>query len=418
MRYEAVIRVPEAAWSDRKERTLKFPAGWKVKIYPMNGYGAEAASRIEVLHALRNPIASKPLRKLAEGKREVAIVFDDITRPTRVKEIVDPVLSELKAAGVRDDHIRFIAALGAHGAMNRTEFAKKLGDEIVERYPVYNHNPFHGLEFLGETSRGTPVEVNGEYASCDLRIGIGCIVPHPMAGFGGGAKILLPGIASMNAIAHNHAVVGGYAENCEPNPTTGWEKNEGNVIRSDAEEFSRIAGLDFKVDVLINGFNESIGIYSGDAVEEQRAGVRDSGEIYSSDVPEDYDVVVLNASAKANEACVALSNWYPFLKEGSTVVLIANPPSGQVTHYAYGKFGKRLGGTIYNPPKSLKKIKKLIVYSEYPEADPLLPIARTEEILWMKSWIDVLEEVKSSVRREEIKVAIIPNADVQRPRRS
>ncbi|MCD6341557.1 MAG: DUF2088 domain-containing protein [Thaumarchaeota archaeon] len=166
MRYEAAIRVPEAAWSDRKERTLKFPAGWKVKIYPMNGYGAEAASRVEVLHALRNPIGAKPLRKLAEGKREVAIVFDDIARPTRVKEIVDPVLSELKAAGVRDDHIRFIAALGAHGAMNRTEFAKKLGDEIVERYPVYNHNPFHGLEFLGETSRHPR---GGKWRICIMR---------------------------------------------------------------------------------------------------------------------------------------------------------------------------------------------------------------------------------------------------------
>ncbi len=416
MNYVHVVRLPEAAWADKKERVLEFPANWRIAVYPMKGYGAEPVTSEEILRSLRNPIKSKALRRLAEGKREVAIVFDDITRPTRVKEIAVQVLKELKAAGVKDDHIRFIAALGAHRAMNRAEFAKKLGDEIVERYPVYNHNPFHGYESLGQTSYGTPIEVNGEFASCDLKIGIGCIVPHPMAGFGGGAKIILPGIASINAINHNHAALGGFAGGSKPHPTTGWEKNEGNVLRLDAEEFARAAELDFKIDVIINGYNESVRVYSGDVVEEQRIGVKESGELYLSKIPEAYDVVVLNTSAKANEASLALSNWHPLLKDETIAVLIANPPGGQITHYAYGKFGKSLGGTIYSPPQALKKLKKLIIFSEHPEADPPFPIARNEEMLWIKSWEEVLEEIRSAVARRDVRVAVIPNAEIQRPR--
>jgi len=414
---EEVLRVtiPEAAWAGRRERVLEFPRSWMVEVYPMKGYSMPAIGREEIIRSLRSPIASKPLRRLAEGRREVAIIFDDHTRPTRVGEVARCVLDELRAAGVRDDNIRFIAALGAHGAMNKMDFIKKLGEEIADGYAVYNHNPFNGCEHLGETRRGTPVEVNGEYASCDLRIGIGCIVPHPMTGFGGGAKIALPGIASMRAIEHNHAIVGGFVEGAAPHPSTGWGRNVGNILREDCEEFARIAGLDFKIDVLINGFNDSIAVYSGDVVEEQRAGARRGEGIYASEIPSGYDVIVLNTSAKANEAGIALSNWAPFISEGSIIVLVANPPGGQVTHYAYGKFGRNRGGSIYNPPKPLQGIRRLIWFSEHPEVDPLLPIAPPEEIQKIRRWEEVIEEISSILERRDVRVAVIPNADIQCP---
>ncbi|RLG00385.1 MAG: hypothetical protein DRN49_03045 [Thaumarchaeota archaeon] len=409
------ITVPEAAWADSRTRVLKFPKSWNIEVYPMKGYLAPALNREKILYSLRNPIHAKPLRKIAEGKREVAIIFDDNTRPTKVGEIAKIVIEELKSAGIKDDNIRFIAALGAHGAMNKADFLKKLGSEIADEYAVYNHNPFHGCEHLGETSQGTPIEVNGEYVSCDLRIGIGCIVPHPMMGFGGGAKILLPGIASMKAIEYNHANVGGYVGGLTPHPSTGWGRNIGNILREDCEEFARIAKIDFKIDVLINGFNDSIDIYSGDVVEEQRTGAEKGREIYSSEIPADYDAIILNTSAKANEAALALSNWYPFISENAIVVVIANPPGGQVTHYAYGKFGKNIGGSIFNPGKPLEKIKQLIWFSEHPEVDPLFPIARPGEIQRIKSWNEVIEEVSSLTGKRDIRVAVIPNADVQCP---
>ena len=140
--------------------------------------------------------------------------------------------------------------------------------------------------------------------------------------------------------------------------------------------------------------------------------IRDS----SSEIPENYDVVVLNTSAKANEATLALSAWGPYIHRESIVVLVANDPRGQVTHYLYGKFGKRLGGVLSYPLRPPKKFRKLIVYSEHPEVDPQFPIAPGEEMEVIRSWEEVLEEISSSLGRGDVRVAIIPNADIQCPR--
>jgi len=410
------VVVPEAAWSGKRERILRFPENWRVDIFSMNGYDLPRIDESRIIRSLRSPIGVKPLRRLAEKSREVVIVFDDHTRPTKVGEIAKIVLRELKEAGIRDDDIHFLAALGSHGAMDKLDFLRKLGSEIADEYPVYNHSPFHGYDSLGETSHGTPIEVNGEFLSCDLRIGIGCILPHPMMGFGGGAKIILPGIASINAIKHNHGALGRCVENLTPHPSTGWGKNENNITRDDAEEFARTAGLHFKIDALINGFNDLIDVYCGDFVAEQRAGVEKARRIYSSETPKGYDVIILNTSAKASEASLALSSWIPFIDEESIIVLIANPPSGQITHYIYGKFGKRVKGILSSAPKPAKKLRRLILYSEHPEVDPQLPIAGDQELERIRAWNQVLEIIKAENEGRDLKVAIIPNADIQCPR--
>ncbi len=112
-------------------------------------------------------------------------------------EIVPYVLEELAAAGVDDENIQFICALGTHGAHTAIEFGMKLGKDVIARYNVYNHNPYENCVSLGKTSRGTPLSINTEFMQADLRIAIGSIIPHPTAGYGGGGKIILPGISSI-----------------------------------------------------------------------------------------------------------------------------------------------------------------------------------------------------------------------------
>jgi len=105
---------------------------------------------------------------------------------------------ELAEAGIRDSNIRFISALGCHGTMNRQDFVRKLGEEVVNRFMVYNHNSFpNACSYVGTTSRGTRISINTEVFKCDLKIGIGSITPHIQAGFSGGSKIVLPGVASL-----------------------------------------------------------------------------------------------------------------------------------------------------------------------------------------------------------------------------
>ncbi|MCS7143482.1 MAG: lactate racemase domain-containing protein, partial [Archaeoglobaceae archaeon] len=180
------VRIPSHIWQDR-EFELNFPEDWDVKVLKMKGHESRALSREEMLKAIRNPIASKSLQKLAESKDSAVIIFDDLTRPTKVGEIAELVLEEIKLK-----EVTFICANGAHGTFNREDFVFKLGERIVENYPVFNHNPYQNLDYLGETSFGNPIEINAEVMSYPLKIAIGSILPHPQFGFGGGAKIILP----------------------------------------------------------------------------------------------------------------------------------------------------------------------------------------------------------------------------------
>ena len=193
------IELPILLWYGDKRLPLEFPPSWDVRLYPMNGDQYQPLNDEDLRAILSHPIGTKTIRELAQGRREVAIVVDDMTRATAPSLVLPHILEDLHKSGISNDHIRFIVGLGAHGTLNRIELAKKLGEEIVEEFPVWNHNIVGCVEYLGKTAQGTPVEINAEFISCDLKIGIGGIVPHPMTGFGGGAKIIMPGISSIRS---------------------------------------------------------------------------------------------------------------------------------------------------------------------------------------------------------------------------
>jgi nickel-dependent lactate racemase len=227
------IKIPQLLWYGNKEMELAFPPSWSIFFCPMKGGERRRLAPREMEKAFLNPIGSKPIQELAKGKREVAIIFDDMARPTPVYEIAPFVIGALEKAGISDKQIRFIAALGAHGAHTANDFRKKLGQEILDRFPVYNHHPFDYCKDLGKTSRGTPVSINKEVMACDLKIGIGSIVPHSFSGFGGGGKIILPGVAHIDSIAYNHGTLVRNHPDC-----VGVGRIEGNIPRLDIEEGS------------------------------------------------------------------------------------------------------------------------------------------------------------------------------------
>jgi nickel-dependent lactate racemase len=410
-----VVKVPSLLWYGDTELVLEFPDEWIVETYPMDGSDRRVLSEDEIKLVLSKSLNSKTISKLAENSQECAIVVDDMTRPTRAHRIVPHILTELKKGGISSEHIRFIIALGAHGACDRVDFVKKLGNDIVDEYYVYNHNPFHNLTYLGETSRGTPVNINSEFMDCDLRIGIGCIVPHPHTGFGGGSKIILPGIAGIDTISHNHGKVGGFTgPKAVPHPTVGWGKYTGNVERLDMEETAKMAGLQIKLDAILNSKAQTTALFVGDPVAEFAEGVKLASKVYSTQIPTDVDVVVANTYFKANEANLAI--WFSLqaVKDGGTMVLIANAPDGQVTHYAYGKFGIMKGGTLYSGQRHLPKVNKFIIYSPYKIRDPFLPILDPIEQVWMRNWDEVIEEIKT-LHGNKPRIAVFPNAEVQIP---
>jgi nickel-dependent lactate racemase len=157
-----IIELPQLAWHGVKKLNLTFPESWDVEVCNMAGYDRPHLNPGEIKKAVTGLIGMPPLREYARGKREVVIIFDDMARVTRVAEIVPPVLEELAAAGIKDSQIRFVAACGCHQAMTRLDFVKKLGEDILARFPVYNHAPYGKSVYAGTTSSGVKVRINAE----------------------------------------------------------------------------------------------------------------------------------------------------------------------------------------------------------------------------------------------------------------
>ena len=167
---------------------ITFPENWDVHISKIHGYDTPALTEAQIAEKIHAAIGAKPISEGAAGKRSAVIIIDDITRPTPCEPIAKAVIAELLAAGVPKENIWFIIALGTHGVMYRTEFVRKLGEEIVENYEVHNHNLFFNHVFVGNTSNNVPVEINADVMSADYKIAIGTTMAHSYYGFSGGAK--------------------------------------------------------------------------------------------------------------------------------------------------------------------------------------------------------------------------------------
>ena len=418
---EDLIKVPlfQRPWYGDTKIEIGFPKTWDLTVCTMPGQDKAKITKEGVQAAFANPIGTPRLSELARGRREVAIVFDDLSRPTRTYELIPYLLKELRRAAINDKSIRFVGGSGTHGAMKLMDFEKKLGKRVVQRFPVYNHNPYENCTHLGETSRGTPVHLNSEVMSCDLKIAVGCIVPHPTAGFGGGAKIMV-GISHVDTICANHHRVGGRGAPTPENPlgklhpSVGLGKVEGNPLRADWEEIGRMAGIDCIVNVVINGRRESVGLFVGDLVAAHTAGVKMAREAYATHTEGKFDVVVLNAYCKANEAATALQTTGKLLKEeGGDAVLMCDTPEGQICHYAARSFGTERGGRLWGPRKSLPpRVRRMITVG--PNIDPaaLDWIGPVDEIIRVKRWSKALE-ILTGWHGEGTRVGVVPDATIQ-----
>jgi nickel-dependent lactate racemase len=379
----------------------------------MAGYNRQHLKPAGIKKAITSPIGMAPLSEYARGKKKVVILFDDMARVTRVAEIVPHVLEELAAAGINDSQIRFIAACGCHGALNRLDFVKKLGKDVLARFPVYNHSPFANCVYAGTTTGGTKVSINAEVMKCDLKIGIGSIVPHIMAGFGGGSKIVLPGVAAYETILAFHSRRAVSLKGEFNDTVTGMGAFEDNPRRRDINEAADIVGLDMKIDAIVNMWGETAAIFAGAPQPAYAAALEEARTHYLTPSVRDKDIVIANTFAKANEAISGLLIAFPAVnKHGGDVVLIANAPEGQVTHYLMGPFGNDIGGKLRLQMKPPPNVNRLIIFSEYPELSSKNYLEDTDKVILMHDWSDILKLLQKS-HKSGAKVAVYPSADIQ-----
>jgi nickel-dependent lactate racemase len=271
-----------------------------------------------VRRALANPLGRPRLGQLVEPGHAVTVLVDDFTRPTPAYKVLPVVLEELANAGVAQRNIRIIIARGTHRRLSPAEMRQKVGGCVVDRYEVKNHENDRDLVHLGESKMGTPVWINRTVVEADVRVAIGSVCAHPVAGYGGGAKIIVPGVAGEETIHINHS-------RCDhPNVTVG--KLDGNPVREDMNDMARIAKLDFIVNTILNPHKEIIGAVAGDTLEAHKEGVRFYNDIYGVAVSQPADLVVVGASprdATFGHATFALYAGASMAKPGGLMVLVA-----------------------------------------------------------------------------------------------
>lgn len=335
-----IVEVSQLPWHGAKPLELALADNWQVEVCHMAGHDRPPLNDDQLKAAVANPIGTAPIREVARGKNEVVILFDDMARSTRTAKIVPFVLEELALAGIPDDRIRFIMAGGGHGPLTRVEFAKKLGEAVVARFPVYNHNIYENCTYVGATGYGTEVSVNAEVMHCDFKIAINITCPHHMAGFSGGAKMIIPGVASIDTIMANH----GRMMDKVGFGTQSLVLGEDNPTYNDMEEAAMLVGLDITIECIANPWGDTVALFAGALKPAHEASVAEARQHYLTPQATEKDIVIGNAYTKANEWALALKVAGSVKKSGGDFVLIANAPEGMVVHYLSLAWGTTIGG--------------------------------------------------------------------------
>jgi nickel-dependent lactate racemase len=253
-----------------------------------------------------------------EGCKSASILISDITRPSPSHLILPALVRRLKELEIQE--LRIVFALGTHRRMTSEEERKLLRD--FEKLPYMQHDPTRCI-LMGQTTRGTPVEILEEVASSDLIVATGNIEYHYYAGYSGGAKALLPGVSSERSVIKNHELMR------DQRAASG---RLDSPVRQDMEEAAQIAGLDFILNVVQNSNKEIVKAVAGDFIQAHRAGASVVDRMYRSAV-EPAEIVVTCAGGRPKDlnlfqAQKALDNAKKAAVSGGTIILVAECSEG------------------------------------------------------------------------------------------
>ncbi len=279
-----------------------------------------------VNHALLHPAGGSALPALSPAHR-AAIAINDKTRPVPHRHLLPPLLTTLEAMGLSPEQITLVIATGAHPPMRESEFAAVVPQEILNRYPVVCHNADDtaALHYLGETSRDTPVWINAEYLSADLRLVVGNIEPHQFQGFSGGVKSAAIGLAGRTTINHNHALM--------TDAFSALGEFERNPARQDVEEIGAMIGIHFALNAVLNDHKEIVHVLAGDPRAVMAQGIPLARRICQVKVAQPYDLIIASPGGHPKDinlyqAQKGLAHACLIAAPGATVIIAAACPEG------------------------------------------------------------------------------------------
>lgn len=269
--------------------------------------------------ALKNPVQSPPLTECLSPSDTIAILIEDLTRASPKGIILRAVLEELERAGIPDGNITIVIALGTHRGLTPDELAVTFGSDLVTRYGFINHDchaPGHVP--VGRLRTGRVVKINRAVHEARFRIGIGSVFPHPMNGFGGGGKILFPGVADFDSILEHHFQYTFHEG-------TGLGKIEGNLFYDQICAIAEAARLDFIINTILDQKDQAHDLICGNPVAAHLAGIEKSKGIISQQFSRKADLTVITSFpyTEGPQIVKPLAPAAMVTKEGGCIILCA-----------------------------------------------------------------------------------------------
>jgi nickel-dependent lactate racemase len=304
-----------------KKSPFNLPSNWKLLTFAAFEDRSEERD-VEALtkQALKAPIRSAPLRDRISPSDRVAVIIEDRTRSSPKKSVLKALLEELDEARIPRENISVIVALGTHRALTAREMEAVYGEDLVGAYSFMNHDCYaSNLVPVGNLRTGTVVRINPKVHEATFRIGIGSIFPHPMNGFGGGGKILFPGVADFDSILEHHlkhSFRGG----------SDLGKLQGNPFYEEVCDLARSAGLHFIINSVLDHNDRLYDLVCGDPVEAHRAGADLCRHVISFDFGKKADLTVISAFpyTEGTQIMKPLAAASQITREGGVVILVAD----------------------------------------------------------------------------------------------
>jgi nickel-dependent lactate racemase len=334
---------------------------------------------------LRDPVNLPPFPELLKKGDSLLLLIDDLTRPTPVARIL-PLLLEQLGVERKKVEVTILIALGTHRRMSSAEIRAKVGPEIHSAYPVVNHewDDKGALIDLGTTANGTPIRVNRMLEACDVCLGIGNIVPHNLAGWSGGGKIVQPGICGKETTYRTHLL----AARC---PTSNLGK-VWNPVRTEIEEVASQTRLTGVVNTVLDRHGSPVHVVAGAARATYEQGVQLARSVWEVPVPRLADIVIVSSYPadidfwQANKGLFAAER---VVKRGGDIILVTPCPerlSSQEEHAA------ALAALAGIPSRSLFHEARQRGVDDYAALCVSDIAARSRELAWVSVVSDGLTE--------------------------
>ena len=379
--------------------------------------------RSDLIKSLESPTDSPPLSELCKGVKRITVLIPDKTRAFPSKLVLPTVLRTIESSK-SDVQVNVIIATGLHKPHTREEVLELVSKDVYSNYEVVSHDAEDEESLIDtekRTSYNTPVIVNENVIEADLVVGLGLIEPHFFAGYSGGRKSVLPGVAGKRAIYVNHGfkMIG--------NPNSKYGVLEGNPIHEDMVEFMKLTKLDFIVNVTIGKEKRVTGVFCGNPVKAHLNGVRFLEEYVKVRVKGLADVVITTNGGypldrNLYQAVKGMATGELVVKEGGVIIIVAECVDGLGEHEEFYE----LFVGAESPDEVLEKIRRLEPIKDQWEAQILARILKKAKVIVvseMRQSIiedmlmipastinEALDEALKLVRREEtdVRLTVIP----------